>query len=77
MNFARRRMLMLSGAALVSVGAGVAMAGPDGGTVVRGSASIQGQGTGSVTINQASQNTVINWDLQYRQGREHHLHPAQ
>ncbi|MEA2944689.1 MAG: hypothetical protein QOI40_19, partial [Alphaproteobacteria bacterium] len=61
MNFVRRRMLMLSGAALVSVGAGVAVAGPNGGTVVGGSATIQGQGTGSVTINQSSQSTIINW----------------
>ena len=38
-----------------------AMAGPNGGTVVGGSATIQGQGTASVIINQASQSTVINW----------------
>src|SRR3979490_3337356 len=36
-------------------------AGPHGGTGVGGSAAIQGQGTGSVTINQATQNTIINW----------------
>src|SRR6267154_1271154 len=57
----RNRVLMLSGAALVSVGAGFAVAGPNGGTVVGGSATILGQGTGSVTINQSSQNTIINW----------------
>src|SRR5882672_9200112 len=57
----RNRVLMLSAAALVSVGAGLAMAGPNGGTVVGGSATILGQGTGSVTINQSSQNTIINW----------------
>src|ERR1700722_18584166 len=38
-----------------------AVAGPNGGTVVGGSASIQGQGSASVTINQASQNAIINW----------------
>ena len=38
-----------------------AVAGPNGGTVVGGSATIVGQGTGSVIINQSSQNTVINW----------------
>jgi len=29
--------------------------------VVGGSATIQGQGTASVTINQATQSTIINW----------------
>jgi trimeric autotransporter adhesin len=57
----RHRGLMLSGAALVSVGAGLAVAGPNGGTVVGGSATIQGAGTSSVTINQSSQNAIINW----------------
>jgi filamentous hemagglutinin family protein len=57
----RYRALMLAGTALVSVGAGLAMAGPNGGTVVGGSAAIQGQGTGSVTINQSSQSAIINW----------------
>jgi filamentous hemagglutinin family protein len=36
-------------------------AGPNGGTVVGGSASIQGQGSGSVSINQSSQSAIINW----------------
>jgi filamentous hemagglutinin family protein len=35
--------------------------GPNGGTVVGGSATISGQGTSSVTINQSSQNAIINW----------------
>src|ERR1700736_4405100 len=52
---------MLAGTALVSVGAGLAMAGPNGGTVVGGSAAIQGQGGPAVTINQSSQNAIINW----------------
>ncbi len=38
-----------------------AVAGPNGGTVVGGSATIQGQGSAAVTINQASQNAIINW----------------
>jgi filamentous hemagglutinin family protein len=38
-----------------------AYAGPNGGTVVGGSATIQGQGSASVGINQSSQNTIINW----------------
>src|SRR3981081_2396068 len=48
----------LTGAVLASL---PAAAGPNGGTVVGGSASIQGQGSGSVTINQSSQSTIINW----------------
>jgi filamentous hemagglutinin family protein len=61
MDLSRYRVLMLSGAALASVGAGFAVAGPNGGTVVGGKATIQGQGTGAVTINQATQNAIINW----------------
>src|SRR5580692_1760081 len=38
-----------------------AVAGPNGGTVVGGSATIQGQGSASVIINQSSLNAVINW----------------
>ena len=57
----RLRALMLAGTALVSVGAGFALAGPNGGTVVGGSGSISGQGTSSVTVNQTSQNLIINW----------------
>jgi filamentous hemagglutinin family protein len=37
------------------------VAGPNGGTVVGGSATIQGQGSAAVTINQSSQNAIINW----------------
>jgi filamentous hemagglutinin family protein len=36
-------------------------AGPNGGTVVGGGASIQGQGSGSVTINQTTPSAIINW----------------
>src|SRR5450432_4843895 len=61
MGLFRYRMLLLSGAALASIGAGGAVANPLGGAVTSGSATIQGQGTNSVTINQSSQNTVINW----------------
>ncbi len=57
----RYRGLLLSGAALVSVGAGLAVANPLGGVVVGGSATIQNPGPGSVTINQSSQNAIINW----------------
>ena len=47
--------------ALVACTCGPAVAGPNGGTVVGGSAIIQGQGTSSVIINQSTQNTIINW----------------
>ncbi|MEA2773873.1 MAG: hypothetical protein QOD93_6835, partial [Acetobacteraceae bacterium] len=54
----------LSRAGLVTVAvlaAAPAGGNPLGGSVAGGSATIQGQGTNSVTINQSSQNTVINW----------------
>jgi filamentous hemagglutinin family protein len=65
-DFCRYRVLMLSGAVLASAAAGLAMAGlalagPNGGTVVGGGATIQGQGSAAVTINQSSQNAIINW----------------
>src|SRR5450631_3122193 len=51
----------LAGLVTVAVLAMPAGANPLGGSVAGGSATISGQGTGSVIINQASQNTVINW----------------
>src|ERR1700726_4755312 len=52
----------LAGLVTVAVLAALpADAGPNGGTVVGGSATIQGQGGPSVTINQSSQNAIINW----------------
>ncbi len=62
MNLSRYRILMLAGAALVFAATGLAVAGPNGGTVVGGSATIQGAGTGAVTINQSSQKAIINWN---------------
>src|ERR1700681_4668551 len=59
MSVVRRRGF--AAAAFVACGCGSAVAGPNGGTVVGGSATIQRQGTSSVTINQASQNAIINW----------------
>ncbi len=57
----QRTLLLLWVAMLASAAAGFAVAGPNGGTVVGGSATIQGQGSAAVTINQSSQNAVINW----------------
>ncbi len=62
MGLSRYRVLLLSSAALAFGATGLAMAGPNGGTVVGGSATIQGAGTGSVTINQSTQKAIINWN---------------
>src|SRR4029079_100662 len=40
-----------------------ALAGPNGGVVVGGSAQINNQGTVNVTINQFSDKAIINWNL--------------
>jgi len=55
-----RRILYLTGAMLFLVHAGL-MANPSGGSVAAGSASIAGQGTSTVTINQLSNTAIINW----------------
>jgi filamentous hemagglutinin family protein len=54
------RTFLLTSAALLSCGL-PATASPDGANVVGGSASVQGQGTSSVTINQTSSRAIINW----------------
>jgi filamentous hemagglutinin family protein len=46
---------------LIFAGAFAARANPTGGTVAAGSAGIAGQGTSTVTINQASNTAIINW----------------
>jgi filamentous hemagglutinin family protein len=38
------------------------LAGPNGASVVGGAATVQGQGTSNVTINQTSQSAIINWN---------------
>src|SRR5262245_3997002 len=53
-----RTLLLLS----VALPVAAAQAGPQGGTVAGGSATISGQGTGNVTVNQFSQNAIINWN---------------
>jgi filamentous hemagglutinin family protein len=57
-----RLFFVLLAAALASGAAGSAFAGPNGGTVIGGSATIQGAGTGSVIVNQSSQRAIINWN---------------
>ena len=45
-----------------TVGLSPALANPQGGVVVGGSATIQGQGTATVTVNQGSDRAIINWN---------------
>jgi filamentous hemagglutinin family protein len=56
------RNLFLTATALLALGVARVAAGPEGGTVVGGAATITGQGSASVTINQATQNAIINWN---------------
>src|SRR5262245_57765111 len=58
----RLRNLLLTTAALLALGAAPAAGGPAGGTVVGGTASIQGQGGPAVTVNQSSSSAIINWN---------------
>jgi len=60
---ALKRSTVLSGvvSAAASLLAVPALAGPDGGSVVGGSASIIGQGSSNVIVNQASQKAIIDW----------------
>src|SRR5690349_17970523 len=55
------RQKILLALALGPLAIAPALAGPNNGTVVNGNATIQGQGTRSVVINQTSQNAIINW----------------
>src|SRR5690349_24413362 len=58
----RLRNLLLISAALMPL-ATSAFAGPTGGTVVGGSATISGQGSANVSINQSTDKAIINWSL--------------
>ena len=58
----RLRNLFLTATALLALGVARVAAGPEGGTVVGGAATISGQGSASVTINQSTQNAIINWN---------------
>jgi filamentous hemagglutinin family protein len=59
----RLQKLLLLSTALMPLAAAPAMAGPVGGTVVGGSATIQNPGTANVTVNQFSDKAIINWSL--------------
>src|SRR5208282_1729179 len=56
------RGMLLTTSALVPLTLAPAIAGPNGATVVGGAATVQGQGTASVIVNQSSQNAIINWN---------------
>src|SRR5580700_770923 len=56
----QRALLMTS--ALVPLTLASAMAGPNGASVVGGSATVQGQGTANVVVNQTSPSAIINWN---------------
>src|SRR5512132_1292387 len=58
----RLRNLLLTTAALITLGAAPAVAGPEGGTVGGGAATIQGQGGPAVIVNQTSNSAIINWN---------------
>src|SRR5215475_2301975 len=55
------RNLALATTALLPLGIGFAVAGPEGGVVVGGGATISGQGGANVTINQTTPRAIINW----------------
>src|SRR5436190_9041435 len=57
----RMRTLLLTTTALMPL-LSPAMAGPEGGTVVGGAATISGQGSSHVIVNQSSQNAIVNWN---------------
>src|SRR5215213_1575153 len=59
----RLRILLLISTALMPLGLTSALAGPNGGTVLGGSATINNQGSAHVTVNQHSDKAIINWNL--------------
>src|SRR3954469_25602547 len=59
----RLRNLLLVSTALMPLAFASAIAGPNGGNVVSGSATINNQGTANVSVNQQSDRAIINWRL--------------
>jgi filamentous hemagglutinin family protein len=57
----RIRNLLMTTTALLALGSLPSAAGPDGPAVVGGSATVTGQGTSSVIVNQMTDRAVINW----------------
>jgi filamentous hemagglutinin family protein len=58
----RSSNLVLITAALIALSVASAAAGPEGGAVVGGAATIQGQGGPAVIVNQSSNSAIINWN---------------
>ena len=58
----RLRNLLLATTGLLALGLIPAAAGPEGGSVVGGAATIQGQGGPAVIVNQSSSSAIINWN---------------
>ena len=56
------RKRLLAATALMQLCIGSAAAGPNGATVVGGAATVQGQGTATVTVTQQSNSAIINWN---------------
>jgi filamentous hemagglutinin family protein len=54
--------LLLATTALVPLGLAIAIANPQGPQVVGGSATVQGQGTPTVTVTQTTNSAIINWN---------------
>src|ERR1700750_1903734 len=62
MSMRLRNALLTSSTALFALAPAAGVAGPDGATVVGGSATVSGAGTGSVTVNQNSNRAIVNWN---------------
>ena len=60
--FKRLHKALLTTTALVPLGIVVAIANPQGPQVVGGSASVQGQGTPTVTVTQTTYSAIVNWN---------------
>lgn len=58
----RFRLLLLASTALVPLAAVPALGDPLGGAVVAGTATIEGSGTGTVTITQSTDKAIIDWN---------------
>jgi filamentous hemagglutinin family protein len=58
----RSSNLVLTAAALIALSVAPAAGGPEGGAVVGGAATIQGQGGPAVIVNQSSNSAIINWN---------------
>src|ERR1035437_7369198 len=60
--FGRLQKLLLTTTALVPLGLAPAVANPLGAQVVGGSATVQGQGTATVTVTQQTNSAIVNWN---------------